>query len=133
MTTGRGGRRNLHALLALAIVIAEFGIANPLSLSVYERTRKIGLLRAVGQARSQLRSTVRLESGLVSAFGTVGGLLPGGFLAGRPGRGAGRDPAGPPGGPAAAAGRDRRGIARCARLSGGLGRVLVAVGGLATG
>ena len=70
----------VYALLALAIVIAVFGIANTLSLSVYERTREIGLLRAVGQTRSQLRSMVRLESVVVSAFGTVGGLLLGGFL-----------------------------------------------------
>ena len=70
----------VYALLALAIVIAVFGIANTLSLSVYERTREIGLLRAVGQTRSQLRSMVRLESMVVSAFGTVGGLLLGGFL-----------------------------------------------------
>jgi putative ABC transport system permease protein len=70
----------VYALLALAIVIAVFGIANTLSLSVYERTREIGLLRAVGQTRSQLRSMVRLESVVVSAFGTAGGLLLGGFL-----------------------------------------------------
>jgi putative ABC transport system permease protein len=70
----------VYALLVLAIVIAVFGIANTLSLSVYERTREIGLLRAVGQTRSQLRSMVRLESVVVSAFGTAGGLLLGGFL-----------------------------------------------------
>jgi len=70
----------VYALLVLAIVIAVFGIANTLSLSVYERTREIGLLRAVGQTRPQLRSMVRLESVLVSAFGTVGGLVLGGFL-----------------------------------------------------
>jgi len=70
----------VYALLALAIVIAVSGIANTLSLSVYERTREIGLLRAVGQTRPQLRSMVRLESVVVSAFGTVGGLALGGFL-----------------------------------------------------
>ncbi len=70
----------VYALLVLAIVIAVSGIANTLSLSVYERTREIGLLRAVGQTRPQLRSMVRLESVLVSAFGTAGGLLLGGFL-----------------------------------------------------
>ena len=69
----------VYALLVLAIVIAVSGIANTLSLSVYERTREIGLLRAVGQTRPQLRSMVRLESLLVSAFGTAGGLLVGGF------------------------------------------------------
>jgi putative ABC transport system permease protein len=70
----------VYALLVLAIVIAVSGIANTLSLSVYERTREIGMLRAVGQTRAQLRSMVRLESVLVAAFGTVGGLLLGGFL-----------------------------------------------------
>ena len=70
----------VYALLALAIVIAVSAIGNTLSLSVYERTREIGLLRAVGQTRGQLRSMVRLESVLVAAFGTVGGLLLGGFL-----------------------------------------------------
>jgi putative ABC transport system permease protein len=70
----------VYALLVLAIVIAVSGIGNTLSLSVYERTREIGLLRAVGQTRAQLRSMVRLESVLVAAFGTVGGLALGGFL-----------------------------------------------------
>ncbi len=70
----------VYALLVLAIVIAVSGITNVLSLSVYERTREIGLLRAVGQTRAQLRSMIRLESVLVAAFGTVGGLALGGFL-----------------------------------------------------
>jgi len=70
----------VYVLLALAIVIAVFGIANTLSLSVYERTREIGLLRAVGQTRAQIRSMVRLESVLVSVFGTVGGIALGAFL-----------------------------------------------------
>ena len=70
----------VYALLVLAIVIAVSGISNTLSLSVYERTREIGLLRAVGQTRAQLRSMVRLESVLVAAFGTAGGLALGGFL-----------------------------------------------------
>ena len=69
----------VYALLALAIVIAVSGIANTLSLSVYERTPEIGLLRAVGQTRPQLRSMVRLESVLVSVSGTAGGLVLGGF------------------------------------------------------
>jgi putative ABC transport system permease protein len=70
----------VYVLLVLAIVIAVFGIANTLSLAVYERTREIGLLRAVGQTRAQIRSMVRLESVLVSVFGTVGGLALGTFL-----------------------------------------------------
>jgi putative ABC transport system permease protein len=70
----------VYVLLVLAIVIAVFGIANTLSLTVYERTREIGLLRAVGETRAQTRSMVRLESVLVSVFGTVGGLCLGTFL-----------------------------------------------------
>ncbi|WP_442817822.1 ABC transporter permease [Streptomyces sp. NBC_01591] len=70
----------VYALLALAVLIALLGIANTLTLALHERTREMGLLRAVGQTRSQLRSMVRWESVLVAAFGTTGGLLLGGFL-----------------------------------------------------
>lgn len=70
----------VYALLALAVVIALLGIANTLTLAVHERTRELGLLRAVGQTRAQLRSMVRWESVLVSAFGTAGGLALGGLL-----------------------------------------------------
>ena len=70
----------VYVLLILAIIIALMGIANTLSLSVYERTRELGLLRAVGQTRSQLRSMVRWESVIVAVFGTVGGVLVGLFL-----------------------------------------------------
>ncbi|MCX5498709.1 ABC transporter permease [Streptomyces sp. NBC_00053] len=70
----------VYALLALAVLIALLGIANTLTLALHERTRELGLLRAVGQTRSQLRSMVRWESVLVAAFGTAGGLLLGGFL-----------------------------------------------------
>ncbi|MFJ6567581.1 ABC transporter permease [Streptomyces sp. NPDC091292] len=70
----------VYALLALAVLIAMLGIANTLTLAVHERTRELGLLRAVGQTRSQLRAMVRWESVLVAAFGTAGGLLLGGFL-----------------------------------------------------
>ncbi|MFE2935468.1 ABC transporter permease [Streptomyces sp. NPDC059278] len=70
----------VYALLALAVLIALLGIANTLTLALHERTRELGLLRAVGQTRSQLRAMVRWESVLVAAFGTAGGLLLGGFL-----------------------------------------------------
>ncbi|MEV8207530.1 ABC transporter permease [Streptomyces sp. NPDC079189] len=70
----------VYALLALAVLIALLGIANTLTLAIHERTRELGLLRAVGQTRSQLRAMVRWESVLVAAFGTAGGLLLGGFL-----------------------------------------------------
>ncbi|GAA0702259.1 ABC transporter permease [Kitasatospora atroaurantiaca] len=70
----------VYALLALAVLIALLGIANTLTLAVHERTRELGLLRAVGQTRGQLRAMVRWESVLVAAFGTVGGLGLGAFL-----------------------------------------------------
>ncbi|MGW2742173.1 ABC transporter permease [Streptomyces sp. NPDC001450] len=70
----------VYALLALAVVIALLGIANTLTLALHERTRELGLLRAVGQTRAQLRAMVRWESVLVAAFGTAGGLALGGFL-----------------------------------------------------
>ncbi|WP_255947555.1 ABC transporter permease [Streptomyces odontomachi] len=70
----------VYALLALAVLIALLGIANTLTLAVHERTRELGLLRAVGQTRAQVRAMVRWESVLVAAFGTVGGLVLGGFL-----------------------------------------------------
>src|SRR5690606_23593477 len=57
-----------------AIVIALVGIANTLRLSIHERTRELGLLRAVGMTRPQMRSSVRWESAIVAVFGTVGGV-----------------------------------------------------------
>ena len=60
----------VYVLLAMALVIALFGIANTLALSVFERTREFGLLRAVGMSRAQVRSTVRWESVLIALLGT---------------------------------------------------------------
>ncbi len=70
----------VYVLLALAIVIALMGIANTLTLSIHERTRELGLLRAVGQSRRQTRAMIRWESVLIAVFGTVGGALLGLFL-----------------------------------------------------
>jgi putative ABC transport system permease protein len=70
----------IYVLLVMAIIIALMGIANTLSLSIHERTRELGLLRAVGQTRRQLRSMVRGEALVVALFGTVGGLGLGTFL-----------------------------------------------------
>jgi putative ABC transport system permease protein len=70
----------IYALLALAIIIALMGIANSLSLSVYERTRELGMLRAVGLTRRQTRRTVRWESVIVALFGTVTGIALGVLL-----------------------------------------------------
>ncbi|WP_245993305.1 ABC transporter permease [Xylanimonas allomyrinae] len=64
----------LYALLGLSIVIAVLGIVNTLAMSVIERTREIGLLRAVGLGRLQLAGTVTIESVLTAVFGTVLGL-----------------------------------------------------------
>jgi putative ABC transport system permease protein len=62
----------LYALLAMSVVIAVFGIANNLFLSVYERTREIGLLRAMGATGTQVRRVIRYESVITA---TIGGLL----------------------------------------------------------
>jgi putative ABC transport system permease protein len=64
----------IYALLALAVVIALIGIANTLALSILERTRELGLLRAVGMTRPQLRAMVRWEAVLISVLGAVLGL-----------------------------------------------------------
>lgn len=71
----------LYALLGLSVVIAGLGIVNTLALSVVERTREIGLLRAVGLGRLQLAGTVAIESVLTAVFGTVLGLAVGTGLA----------------------------------------------------
>ncbi len=64
----------VNALLALAIIIAVLGIANTLRLSIFERTREIGLLRAIGQGRDQTRMMIRWEAIVVATFGTILGL-----------------------------------------------------------
>ncbi|KAA8820014.1 ABC transporter permease [Bifidobacterium vespertilionis] len=67
----------LYALLALSIVIAIFGIVNTLALSVSERTREIGLLRAIGTSRGQVRGMLGIEAAIISVFGTLLGLAVG--------------------------------------------------------
>lgn len=64
----------VYALLGLAIVIAVLGVVNTLALSVVERTREIGLLRAIGLSRAQTRRMVRLEAVVIAVFGAVLGL-----------------------------------------------------------
>ncbi len=64
----------IYGLLGLAVVIALIGIANTLALSVHERTRELGLLRAVGMTRRQLRTAIRWESVLISLLGTALGF-----------------------------------------------------------
>jgi putative ABC transport system permease protein len=70
----------IYALLFLALFIALIGIANTLALSITERTRELGLLRAVGMSRSQVRSSVRWESVIISLLGTINGLVIGLFF-----------------------------------------------------
>jgi len=65
----------LYGLLALAVVIAVLGIVNTLALSVVERRREIGMLRAVGMQRPQVRRTIYLESMLIAVFGAIVGVV----------------------------------------------------------
>jgi putative ABC transport system permease protein len=67
----------IYGLLAVSILIALIGIANTLSLSIHERTRELGLLRAMGMSRSQLRSSVRWEAVIVALMGTAIGIVVG--------------------------------------------------------
>jgi putative ABC transport system permease protein len=65
----------VYALLALAVLIALIGIVNTLMLSVFERTREIGLLRAVGMRRRQVRTMIRSEAVILAIFGAVIGII----------------------------------------------------------
>jgi putative ABC transport system permease protein len=67
----------VYALLALAVIIALIGIVNTLMLSVFERTHEIGLLRAVGMKRRQIRAMIRSESVILAVFGAVIGIVVG--------------------------------------------------------
>jgi putative ABC transport system permease protein len=72
----------LYALLGMSVVISLFGIANSLFLSIHERTREFGLLRAVGATRGQIRRMVRYESVITAVIGGLLGTLIGiGFAA----------------------------------------------------
>ncbi|WP_330354649.1 ABC transporter permease [Streptomyces chartreusis] len=64
----------VYGLLALAIIVAVLGVVNTLALSVVERTREIGLLRAIGLSRRQLRRMIRMESVVIALFGALLGL-----------------------------------------------------------
>ncbi|HVW32994.1 MAG TPA: ABC transporter permease [Acidimicrobiia bacterium] len=67
-------------LLLLAVIIALIGIVNTLALSIFERTRELGLLRAVGMTRRQLKRTIRWESVIITILGAVLGLGVGAFF-----------------------------------------------------
>ncbi len=74
----------IYALLALAVIIALIGIVNTLMLSVFERTHEIGLLRAVGMRRRQIRAMIRSESVILAVFGAVIGIVVGNETGRRP-------------------------------------------------
>lgn len=67
----------VYALLALAVIIAFIGVVNTLLLSVFERTHEIGLLRAVGMKRRQVRAMIRSEAVILSLFGAIVGVVMG--------------------------------------------------------
>ncbi|MFG2288271.1 ABC transporter permease [Streptomyces sp. NPDC048595] len=71
----------MYGLLGMAVVIAVLGVVNTLAMSVFERTREIGMLRAIGLDRSGIRQMIRLESVVISLFGAVLGIGTGIFLA----------------------------------------------------
>jgi putative ABC transport system permease protein len=65
----------VYGLLLLAVVVALVGIWNTLLLSIHERTREIGLLRAIGMERRKVRRAVRLEAAVIALFGTLMGIV----------------------------------------------------------
>jgi putative ABC transport system permease protein len=71
----------LYALLALSVIVSLVGIINTLVLTVYERTRELGMLRAVGMTRRQVRMMIRYESIVTSLMGAALGMVVGIFLA----------------------------------------------------
>jgi putative ABC transport system permease protein len=65
----------IYALLAMAIIVSLFGIVNTLVLSISERTRELGLLRAIGMSRRQVRRVIRYEAIITAQIGAVIGLV----------------------------------------------------------
>jgi putative ABC transport system permease protein len=63
------------ALLAMAVLISLFGIANTLALSIHERTRELGMLRAIGMSRSQVRTMIRYEAVITALIGAILGMV----------------------------------------------------------
>ena len=72
----------LYVLLALSILVSLFGIVNTLVLTVFERTREIGMLRAIGMTRRQMRRMIRHESVITALIGAAIGIVLGLILAG---------------------------------------------------
>jgi putative ABC transport system permease protein len=65
----------IYALLALSVIVSLFGVVNTLVLTIYERTREIGMLRAIGSSRSQIRRMIRYESFITAMIGALIGAL----------------------------------------------------------
>ena len=65
----------LYVLLALSVIVSLFGIVNTLVLTVFERTREIGMLRAIGMTRRQVRRMIRHESVITALIGAVIGIV----------------------------------------------------------
>ena len=65
----------VYALLSLAVIVSLFGIANTLALSIYERRRELGMLRAVGMSRRQVRRLIRYESVITALIGAILGMV----------------------------------------------------------
>ena len=72
----------LYVLLALSVIVSLFGIVNTLILTVFERTREIGMLRAIGMTRRQVRRMIRHESVITALIGGTIGIVLGVVLAG---------------------------------------------------
>ncbi|MER6913123.1 FtsX-like permease family protein [Streptomyces sp. NPDC000594] len=71
----------MYGLLAMALIIAVLGVINTLAMSVFERQREIGMLRAIGLDRGRVKRMIRLEAVIISLFGAVIGIILGTFLA----------------------------------------------------
>ncbi|HYP55852.1 MAG TPA: FtsX-like permease family protein, partial [Solirubrobacterales bacterium] len=67
--------RLIYALLALAVIVSLFGIANTLALSIHERTRELGMLRAIGMSRRQVRTMIRYEAVITALIGALLGMV----------------------------------------------------------
>jgi putative ABC transport system permease protein len=65
----------IYVLLALSVIVSLFGIVNTLALAIHERTRELGMLRAIGTSRAQVRRMVRYESVITALIGAVMGAV----------------------------------------------------------
>ena len=65
----------VYVLLAMALLIALFGIANTLALSIHERRRELGMLRAIGMSRRQVRTMIRYEAVITALIGAILGMV----------------------------------------------------------